>query len=181
MYRFGEKNSLSTLQENSCSQAAPRGRTQVEWELCTVLYFSSLPLSTVLAYFGFSSCYLLVQKHRLRKIVYRPMWFSLCTKFFPLLTSEVICVKKKFSNRINCTRNMKDGFSFWLANFDQPVTFLWSDFLWNGNATTKNNLAQSVPPLNIIVLILKNKNKHIKRKTGKYNQKKYQVTIINHC
>lgn len=67
--------------------------------------FSSLLLSTVLACLGFSSYYLVVQRHRLGKIMYKPMWLSHCTKIFPLLTSELICVTEKLNNKINCTKN----------------------------------------------------------------------------
>lgn len=64
--------------------------------------FSSLQLSTMLAYFGFSCYYLVLQKHRLVKITYKPMWFSHRTKIFPLFTSELICVTEKLGSRIGC-------------------------------------------------------------------------------
>lgn len=105
---------IKHFQENAYGQAVPRGRTWVEWELCTVQYciFISLLLSTV-SLSWVQLLYLVVQKQRLGKIMYKSMWFSHCTKTIPLFTSELIRVIEKRGNRIGCTKNIRGGFWFW--------------------------------------------------------------------
>lgn len=134
--------------------------------------FSSACCFPLLAYFGFSCCCLVVQKHRLGKIMYKPKWFSHCTKIIPLFTSELIRVTEKLDNRISCTKNIRGGLCFWLEAFDKSVRFLWFDFfLWNENTTTKNNLAQPFPLEFVLILDYRN-NKHIKEILGNRRTKK---------
>lgn len=96
--------------------------------------FSSLQLCTTLACFGFSCYYLVLQKHKLVKITYKPMWLSHCTKILPLFTSELICVTEKLGSKIDCTefkRWLLFGFFFFLLFFFLCVCFFlrWLLFL----------------------------------------------------